>query len=351
MKYTDFMDTYYLPPDNFTDYEFWGLQEFVSKESPSPLGLYIRDRKLVGLKVNCKLDATKRKAIAEMENLELLDLGMLKGFSNPWMADLAKLPHLKLLILWYTSLNDAGIKKLSQSKSLEELDIRSTKVREAGIESLGELKSLRALKTSTPSSINFACFESLSQLSHLKMLDISRASNVYRSNYIDADSIHKMTEGLTALEYLNLDCIARGSETGFKFLKNLPNLKRLSLESFVFDDESIDTLQLFQQIEYLNLKWASIHTISQANRLFQNLKVNHLNINYLLIQVFDEKPQLIKNIPNIYFQKRLVLESERKLREVCKQFSPNFIDSEKDNSADNLDYFIRFDRWTEANID
>ena len=108
---------------------------------------------------------------------------------------------------------------------------------------------------------------------------------------------------------------------------------------------------MFQQIEYLNLKWASIHTISQANRLFQNLKVNHLNINYLLIQVFDEKPQLIKNIPNIYFQKRLVLESERKLREVCKQFSPNFIDSEKDNSADNLDYFIRFDRWTEANID
>jgi len=87
MKYTDFMDTYYLHPHSVDDYQYWGLQEFVSKESPRPLGLYIRDRKLVGLEVRCKLDSAKRKTIAEMESLEILDLGQLTGFSNAWMAD------------------------------------------------------------------------------------------------------------------------------------------------------------------------------------------------------------------------------------------------------------------------
>jgi len=349
MKYTDFMDTYYLHPHSVDDYQYWGLQEFVSKESPRPLGLYIRDRKLVGLEVRCKLDSAKRKTIAEMESLEILDLGQLTGFSNAWMADLAKLPHLKQLILWFTSLNDTGLKMLSQSKSIEELDIRSTKIKELGIESLGELKSLRALKLSIPSSINFACFKNLSQLSQLKMLDMKRYSNVSRYNYIEASDIYKMTDGLTSLEYLNLDCIANGPETGFKFLVNLPNLKQLSLESFEFDDDSIDTLQTYQHLKYLNLTWASIRKLSQASRLFQNLKVNDLIIEYLQIQSFDDKPKKINHIPNVYFNKEIVLESQSELREIYTQFFPDFINNQYGPYF--MDYFIRNDNWTEANID
>lgn len=324
---------YIAPVDALPHLAQWGLSDFIDRERSGlelgPLGVYLRGEVVVGLQVCCTLDAATRKVISALDTLEILDLYSLKGFSNPWMGDLAKLPRLKRLDLRRTSLNDKGLEKLSASTSLEQLDIRNTKVNEDGFSALGRLTQLQCLRLTPPPALDFSCLEPMSRLTRLKILDISRSWNQCGSAAFPAASIGKMTSGMRQLETLYLDYSSEGRETGLDFLDHLPELKHLSIRYFTFDDASINALQNRPQLQSLDISSGFIQHISQANHLFHNLgSLQALYAgDFFITSIYspDAEPKPVSHIPKVYLAGKSSEQPEDDRQVLLRQYFPGFI--------------------------
>jgi len=311
------------------DLQKWGLQDFsnISYFGQGPVELLLRDNVVVGLRVKGKLDAKTRRKINTLENLEYLDLGQVKGFVNTWAGDLAKLPKLKNLNLWSTSLTNTGMKMLAGSESLEVLDIRETKIKEEGYECLSSVSSLKALRMYASPNIDYSYLKYISRMSNLQMLEMRRPWNVLNNHFIPSDVI-KITAGLSNLEELNLDYICKGKESGLDFLNNLPQLKTLSIEYFTFDQASIEIFSNTRELDFLNISNGFIHKVSEANRLFDYLRgIKKLNLQDLTITVIDEAPQEIKHINEVFFRKTDNIPTQKTSRELAERFFPVYKDS------------------------
>jgi hypothetical protein len=83
-------------------------------------------------------------------------------FTDRDLAEVAGLPHLRSLVLWSTSVTDAGMAHLGKRKTLEELDLHDCAVGDSGLAQLAGLTNLGTL-TLSKTSVTDAGYESLRQ--------------------------------------------------------------------------------------------------------------------------------------------------------------------------------------------
>jgi len=272
----------------------WGLACFSDQQTfgRAPLGVYLRDNVVVGLEVSydTKLNAQARKQIAAIETLELLECRRLKGFSNGWLAQLARLPRLTQLGLPHTSLNDSGLEKLSASASLQKLDISGChKITEPGYAALGRLSQLKTLVLTAPKSFDFSQLRPLNQLKNLISLTIKRNEYVYSSDSVSTDDMLAISAGLTQLRYLNLDYVT-DSYTGLDFLNQLPALERLSLQNSSLDEGDICALIHGPELRELDISYSYVFGYSNLNRLLASLRLEQLGCSGVTLYDADEEP-------------------------------------------------------------
>ena len=149
-------------------------------------------------------------SLAELPNLESFSVGGSLEFADPGMAVVAGLTHLKAFRVWHTGATVEGVK---------------------GLRALKELKSLtlgQRLASKPPVTLNDDAVAVIAELSSLESLTLQEAR-------------------------LNLPALTQ--------LKQLPNLKRLTLDSIDIPEADIATLR--QQLPKTEIKWTAPNESAQ----------------------------------------------------------------------------------------
>jgi len=236
-------------------------------------------------------------ALGQLKKLERLErINMLPSLTDEDLKSLAGLPALKSLVLWEAArLTETGMKCLSESKSLGEIDIThvpdTTIVRplggmkdlkvlrigvwpvtEAEMRAIAELKGPAALDLrlgvpikEKPADVlkplrgmanvealrlarwplNDAAVEAVSTLNNLKRLDLEEAKI--------ADAHMAYVARLANLRELNLSGTAI-ADAGVAYLRNLVALQKLDLGRTKITDKGLLALRSLVNLEVLNLK-------------------------------------------------------------------------------------------------
>lgn len=143
-------------------------------------------------------------ALSTLPNLESFSVGGTLSFADPGMAAVAGLTHLKALRVWHTGVTVEGVKSLRALKELKSL-------------TLGQRLSMKP-----PVTLNDDAVAVVAELSSLETLTLQEAR-------------------------LSLPALLR--------LKQLPNLKRLTLDSIDISEGDVATLR--QELPKTEIKWTA----------------------------------------------------------------------------------------------
>jgi hypothetical protein len=127
-----------------------------------------------GLDFHCGFFAgVSTKELAELKNLQSLNIGGVQGDTYADLKELAGLKDLRGLYLFYLPVTDEQLKHLSGLKSLQTLDLTSTPVTDAGLKELVGLKSLQSLSLAQ-TEVTDAGLKELAGLKNLQELNLRR---------------------------------------------------------------------------------------------------------------------------------------------------------------------------------
>lgn len=102
-----------------------------------------------GLDFHCGFYAgVTLKEVAELKNLESLNIGGVPGNTYADLKELAGLKNLRALYLFYLPVTDAQLKHLAGLTKLQTLDLTWTRVTDVGLKELSGLTRLQALNLS-----------------------------------------------------------------------------------------------------------------------------------------------------------------------------------------------------------
>src|SRR5262249_14634617 len=85
------------------------------------------------------------KGLARFKRLQSLNLGGSRKLRGAGLKHLTELKSLRALYLFYTPVTDAGVQGLAELTNLQVLDLTHTKVTGVGLKELAGLKNLRVL--------------------------------------------------------------------------------------------------------------------------------------------------------------------------------------------------------------
>ncbi|MBN2588988.1 MAG: sigma-70 family RNA polymerase sigma factor [Sedimentisphaerales bacterium] len=180
----------------------------------------------------------------------LAGLKSLKSFCPPanvydsGLAAVGKIKSLQVIRMSEdNSMTNAGLKQLTNLKSLRILQIPAVRVTDEGLKVLSELPNLNYLMLSGNFTNNAPLY--LKDVSSLRAIKID-------SEQFD-DSGMKNLARLTQLESIDVYWNNRITDEGVKYLKNLPNLKTFSTLRGKLSDEGLSHLQECKNIESLFL--------------------------------------------------------------------------------------------------
>jgi hypothetical protein len=126
-----------------------------------------------GLDFHCGFYAGVRlNELAELKNLQSLNIGGVQGKAYADLTELAGLKQLRGLYLFHLPVTDAQLKHLTGLKSLQTLDLSSTRVTDAGLKELAGLDSLQALHLGC-TKVTDAGLKELAGLCRLRYLDLT----------------------------------------------------------------------------------------------------------------------------------------------------------------------------------
>ncbi len=210
------------------------------------------------LKFQSELDDQACVYLAQLPQLEELDLAYRNKITDVGAGHLAQLGSLKRLSLNSVPLTDKGFEFLAQLDSLEALSVRVPELSEEG---LGHLASMQNLKRLTLEIETLACSDaflgeslhSLGQLETLAMympvsesclVPIAEIPGLTRlSIQLKSDATNRVFSEvgkLEALRHLSLDCRGQLSTGGLSYLNGLSQLERLYLRGLKRDDTAMD---------------------------------------------------------------------------------------------------------------
>ena len=202
-------------------------------------------RKLSALKMSQITDASFER-LASLESLVSLDAdgGKISG------SGLAKLKHLRTLILRGTELSDEGFRELAKLKGLQTLCLEGPKLTVNGFRSISELRNLRSLDIKTLEVSNEG-MESLLKLDGLTTLSIGRVQTGVQS----AEKL-KSLKTMFHMEKLKSLKIAASSipDAELEYLEKMPNLKSLYLSSDKLTDESLKQIGKLTNLQDLTIE-------------------------------------------------------------------------------------------------
>jgi internalin A len=125
-----------------------------------------------GLDFHCGFYAgVKLQELAELKNLQSLNIGGVQGDAYADLKELAALKYLHGLYLFYLPVTDEQLKNLAGLKRLQTLDLCHTRVTDAGLKELAGLKSLQALNLGQ-TEVTDAGLKELAGLKSLQELDL-----------------------------------------------------------------------------------------------------------------------------------------------------------------------------------
>ena len=153
--------------------------------------------------------------LATLPHFESFSIGGTTSFSDAGLATVASFPHLKALRFWHVGVTSEGVKALLSLKELNSL-------------MLGQNLDMKGKPT------------------------------------LDDDSLAVVAQ-LTSLESLNLQ-ESRLSLAALSKLKQLPNLKRLTLDSIDISQSDVDALKL--QLPKVNITWTAPKDRRRIDALF-----------------------------------------------------------------------------------
>jgi hypothetical protein len=93
------------------------------------------------------IDDAGLKKLAELKTLATLALANCRGFGDEGVAELARLENLTTLVLSGTPIDDDGVEKLGGLKQLQSLDVRETKVTTKALDALKKALPMGQLNT------------------------------------------------------------------------------------------------------------------------------------------------------------------------------------------------------------
>lgn len=182
-----------------------GLKELAGMPSLQLLDLYFTP-----------VTDTGMKELAGLQNLQALCLSGTQ-VTDVGLKELAGLRKLQSLNLFNTKVTDAGLKELAGLKNLHSLILRNTQVTDAGLKELAGLQSLQSLDLCS-TQVTDAGMKELAGLKSLQSL------NLWQTQVTDARL--KELAGLKSLQSLNLNTKVRGAGVA-ELQKALPTLKIL----------------------------------------------------------------------------------------------------------------------------
>ena len=116
-------------------------------------------------------------SVASLTGLEELSLWMGYGITEKGVADLARLPRLRVVFLTSTELSDAAIDHLAGLPALEELTVEGSHFTDQSLQSLAQAKRLRTLELSSETpTITDAGLRHLEGLPNLERVSLSHAT-------------------------------------------------------------------------------------------------------------------------------------------------------------------------------
>jgi Leucine-rich repeat (LRR) protein len=211
------------------------------------------------------------RELATLKKLRKLELSVNYALTGAGFADLGKLPDLRILRLYQTKVDDAGLKEICQIKSLSELDVGVTAVTEAGLTELTRLKRLQILRIWNV-KLTDAGLKTLARCQNLRELTMSRLhqtgaglESLGRLKKLESVSMHgvygmslkdadlKGIGSLQNLRYLNLSSNAELSDDGLAELGNLKKLRFLALRGTKITAAGLKHLSGLQELEHLVL--------------------------------------------------------------------------------------------------
>ncbi|MBN1974168.1 MAG: hypothetical protein JW787_11050 [Sedimentisphaerales bacterium] len=197
--------------------------------------------------------------LKDSQSLRILHVGLL-SLTDEALAHIAEIPNLEAINLHRSeNITDDGIAALAKLKSLKKLDIGSSKVTDTGLSYLQACKNLDYL-TLPPQGISDVGLTYLGQLSNLKHLDVSRVHFVdpkMDSGYYTDNGVAELSK-CKLLEELTIGSIGMTDE-GMSHIAELTNLKWLGLFGCSnVTNKGIEKLKTLKSLQYLSIYESNI---------------------------------------------------------------------------------------------
>ena len=200
-------------------------------------------------------------ALGQLKKLERLErASILSSLTDEDLKSFASLPGLKSLKLWEVArLTEAGMKYLSESKSLEEIDITAHVPDTTIVRPLGGMKGLKVLRLSV-SQVTEAKMRAVAELIGPAVLDLQLGVPIKEK---PADVL-KPLRGMANVEGLRLKRWPLNSAAP-DVIRTLKNLKRLDLKESKISDFQLDYLSGLANLRELDLALTRISDVGLAS--------------------------------------------------------------------------------------
>ena len=196
---------------------------------------------------DCPLTNTGLNDLAKLSDLRALRLSGKSGATqvdDEGLAFLAKITKLRALALDFLWVSEAGLAKLTQRDSLEELYLAGTLTGDETLAVLIRFSNLRKLRIAQTGVTNSGLAH-LTKLSQLAELDLSENSHISDDGLAHLASMRRLT-------HLNLWRLPV-TDAGIAHLVELINLESLNLDNTGLTDAGLTHLRGMQKLKFLHL--------------------------------------------------------------------------------------------------
>lgn len=189
----------------------------------------------------------------QLDHLEELGLTDCQ-FSDESLSSLKRVPTLRRVYLWKTSVTDAGVAHLADLPELESLGITGSHITSAALADLKRLSRLASLnlENTDVDDAGLAHLASMGQLSHLHL-----------KGCLVSDAGLKHLQPLESLTYLDLTD-TRVTDEGLEFLSSIRSLSRLALDGTDVTDAGLIHLKGLTNLTSLSLGSTNIQGLEFA---------------------------------------------------------------------------------------
>ncbi len=210
----------------------------------------LRSLEVMHLEGNDQMSNDGLKALTQL--LALRHLRLMGPFTDRAMMHLAAMPALRVLWLDTTNVTDAGLQRLSQSKSIERLCLHwLDKITDRGVAHLSNMPQLKGLDVQH-ASLGDASLKLLATMPNLDYLHLPNEGPT------DAGVAHLAQ--LTGLKYLWIDCASNSplTDESLRVVGGLHRLEKLHIGGTGFTAKGIEHLSGLTALQVLSFSAADI---------------------------------------------------------------------------------------------